>query len=105
MLIKHNHNGNNCQKVCQYNQNGYLCTIKLNINNYKAKKMTEKVQSKRKNVMSRIKELKVGEAVSFPIEWMDTVRVEASKANALFGGKRSTRMDVIERLIYVERAE
>lgn len=105
MLIKHNHNGNNCQKVCKYNQNGYLCTIKLNINNYKAKKMTEKVQSKRKNVMSRIKALKVGEAVSFPIEWMDTVRAQASKANALFGGKRSTRMEVGERLIYVERAE
>lgn len=83
----------------------YLCTIKLNINNYKAKKMTEKVQSKRKNVMSRIKALKVGEAVSFPIEWMDTVRAQASKANALFGGKRSTRMEVGERLIYVERAE
>jgi hypothetical protein len=33
--------------------------------------MAEKVQSKRKNVMSRIKVLKVGEAVSFPIEWMD----------------------------------
>ena len=105
MLIKYNHNGNNCQKVCQYNQNGYLCTIKLNINNYKAKKMTEKVQSKRKNVMSRIKALKVGEVVSFPIEWMDTVRAQASKANALFGGKRSTRMEVGERLIYVERAE
>ena len=105
MLIKRNHNGNNCQKVCQYNQNGYLCIIKLNINNYKAKKMTEKVQSKRKNVMSRIKALKVGEAVSFPIEWMDTVRAQASKANALFGGKRSTRMEVGERLIYVERAE
>lgn len=105
MLIKHNHNGNSCQKVCHYNQNGYLCTIKLNINNYKAKKMTEKVQSKRKNVMSRIKALKIGEAVSFPIEWMDTVRAQASKANALFGGKRSTRMEVSERLIYVERAE
>lgn len=105
MLIKHNYNGNNCQKVCQYNKNGYLCTIKLNINNYKTKKMTEKVQSKRKNVMSRIKALKVGEAVSFPIEWMDTVRAQASKANALFGGKRSTRMEVGERLIYVERAE
>lgn len=105
MLIKYNHNGNNCQKVCQYNQNGYLCAIKLNINNYKAKKMTEKVQSKRKNVMSRIKALKVGEVVSFPIEWMDTVRAQASKANALFGGKRSTRMEVGERLIYVERAE
>lgn len=105
MLIKYNHNGNNCQKVCQYNQNGYLCTIKLNINNYKTKKMTEKVQSKRKNVMSRIKALKVGEAVSFPIEWMDTVRAQASKANALLGGKRSTRMEVGERLIYVERAE
>nr|WP_314693960.1 hypothetical protein [uncultured Prevotella sp.] len=56
-------------------------------------------------MMSRIKALKVGEAVSFPIEWMDTVRAQASKANALFGGKRSTRMEVGERLIYVERAE
>lgn len=105
MLIKHNQKRKNCQLVCYCCQNGYLCTIKLNINNYKAKKMTEKVQSKRKNVMSRIKALKVGEAVSFPIEWMDTVRAQASKANALFGGKRSTRMEVGERLIYVERAE
>lgn len=83
----------------------YLCTIKLSINNYKAKKMAKKTQSKRKNVMSKIKALEVGEAVSFPIEWMDTVRAQASKANALFGGKRSTRMEVGERLIYVERAE
>lgn len=105
MLIKHNQNRNNYQFVCYYYQNGCLCIIKLNINNYKAKEMAEKVQSKRKNVMSRIKALKVGEAVSFPIEWMDTVRAQASKANALFGGKRSTRMEVGERLIYVERAE
>ena len=105
MLIKHNQNRNNYQFVYYYYQNDYLCIIKLNINNYKAKEMAEKVQSKRKNVMSRIKALKVGEAVSFPIEWMDTVRAQASKANALFGGKRSTRMEVGERLIYVERAE
>ena len=67
--------------------------------------MTEKVQSKRKNVMSRIKALEVGEAVYFPIEWMDTVRAQASKANALLGGKRRTRIEVGERLIYVERSE
>ena len=105
MLIKYNQKRNNYQSVCYYTQNGYLCVIKLNIYNYKAKEMAEKVQSKRKNVMSRIKALKVGEAVCFPIEWMDTVRVQTSKANALFGGKRSTRMEIGERLIYVERAE
>ncbi|WP_277064552.1 hypothetical protein [Prevotella aurantiaca] len=56
-------------------------------------------------MMSRIKALEVGEAVYFPIEWMDTVRAQASKANALLGGKRSTRIEVGERLIYVERSE
>ncbi len=67
--------------------------------------MAEIVQSRAKNVMSRIKALEVGEAVCFPINWMDTVRAQASKANALLGGRRSTRLDTEDRVIYVERSE
>lgn len=67
--------------------------------------MAEKLQSKAKNVLQRIKALEVGEAICFPIDWMDTVRVQASKANALLGGKRSTRLETENRVIYVERSE
>lgn len=67
--------------------------------------MTEKKLSKAKQVMPRIKALEVGESVAFPIEWLDTVRVSASKCNAIYGGSRSTRLDTAERIIYVERKE
>lgn len=65
--------------------------------------MSGKVQSRAKNVMPKIKALRVGESVSFPIEWMDTVRAQTSKCNAIYGGVRSTRMETEERLIYVDR--
>lgn len=65
--------------------------------------MSGKFQSRAKNVMPRIKALQVGESVSFPIEWMDTVRAQTSKCNAIHGGVRSTRMETEERLIYVDR--
>lgn len=65
--------------------------------------MSVKVQSRAKNVLPKIKALKVGERVAFPIEWMDTVRTQTSKCNALNGGVRSTRLDTEERKIYVER--
>lgn len=65
--------------------------------------MTEKTISRAKNVMPKIKTLAIGESVAFPIEWMDTVRSQTSKCNAINGGSRSTRMDTSERLIYVTR--
>ncbi len=65
--------------------------------------MATKKQSKAKQIMPRIKDLPVGESVSFPIEWMDTVRCQTSKCNVLYGGLRSTRMDKEDRVIIVER--
>lgn len=65
--------------------------------------MVEKVLSRAKGVMPKIKELEVGEMVSFPIEWMDTVRAQTSKCNAINGGVRSTRVETEERKIYVIR--
>lgn len=56
-------------------------------------------------VMPRIKELNVGETIEFPIEWMDTVRSQTSKCNALLGGKRSTRLEVEDRKICVTRIQ
>lgn len=65
--------------------------------------MSGKVLSRAKDVMPKIKALEVGESVSFPIEWMDTVRAQTSKCNAIYGGSRSTRMETEERKIYVDR--
>lgn len=65
--------------------------------------MSGKALSRAKNVMPRIKALEVGESVAFPIEWMDTVRAQTSKCNAIHGGARSTRTETEERKIYVER--
>lgn len=65
--------------------------------------MSGKVLSRAKDVMPKIKALEVGESVSFPIEWMDTVRAQTSKCNAIHGGVRSTRMETDERKIYVDR--
>jgi hypothetical protein len=65
--------------------------------------MSGKVLSRAKDVMPKIKALEVGESVSFPIEWMDTVRAQTSKCNAINGGVRSTRMETEERKIYVDR--
>lgn len=65
--------------------------------------MAEKITSRAKEVMPKIKALKIGESVSFPIEWMDTVRSQASKCNAINGGIRSTRVKTDERKIYVSR--
>lgn len=53
--------------------------------------------------MPKIKALEVGNSVAFPIEWMDTVRAQTSKCNAIFGGSRSTRLETPERKIYVDR--
>lgn len=61
--------------------------------------------SRAKNVMPRIKALAVGETIFFPIEWMDTVRAQTSKCNAIYGGMRSTRLDTADRKIYVDRKE
>jgi len=65
--------------------------------------MSVKILSRAKDVMPKIKALKVGESVSFPIEWIDTVRAQTSKCNAINGGVRSTRMETEERKIYVDR--
>jgi len=65
----------------------------------------ENSTSKVRNVMPRIRGLQVGQSIHFPIEWMDTVRCQTSKCNALCGGKRSTRLDTDERKIYVYRKE
>ena len=65
--------------------------------------MSGKVLSRAKDVMPKIKALEVGESVSFPIEWIDTVRAQTSKCNAIHGGVRSTRMETDEREIYVDR--
>lgn len=65
--------------------------------------MSGKVLSRAKDVMPKIKALEVGESVSFPIEWIDTVRAQTSKCNAINGGVRSTRMETEERKIYVDR--
>jgi len=65
--------------------------------------MSGKIISRAKDVMPKIKALEVGESVSFPIEWMDTVRAQTSKCNAINGGVRSTRMETEERKIYVDR--
>lgn len=61
--------------------------------------------SRARHVMPRIKAMEVGQTISFPIEWMDTVRVQTSKCNALCGGKRSTKLETEERKIYVVRKE
>lgn len=65
--------------------------------------MSEKVLSRAKNVMPKIKALKVGESVGFPIEWMDTVRAQTSKCNTIYGGARSTRCESQLRKIFVDR--
>lgn len=65
--------------------------------------MSGKVLSRAKDVMPKIKALEVGESISFPIEWIDTVRAQTSKCNAINGGVRSTRMETEERKIYVDR--
>lgn len=65
--------------------------------------MSGKILSRAKDVMPKIKALGVGESVSFPIEWIDTVRAQTSKCNAINGGVRSTRMETGERKIYVDR--
>lgn len=65
--------------------------------------MSEKIVSRARDVMPRIKALEVGQSVAFPIEWMDTVRAQTSKCNAIHGGTRSTRTETAERKIYVER--
>ena len=65
--------------------------------------MEQKKQSRQKKVMTSIRQMGVGEQIHFPIEWMDTVRAQASKANILLGGKRSTHIERDERRIYVER--
>lgn len=65
--------------------------------------MSEKVLSRAKDVMPKIKALEVGGSVAFPIEWIDTVRAQTSKCNAINGGVRSTRMETKERKIYVDR--
>ena len=67
--------------------------------------MEEKITSRARQVLPKIKALTIGESVSFPIEWMDTVRAQTSKCNALSGGKRVTRLATDERLIYVDRKE
>lgn len=65
--------------------------------------MSEKNVSRARDVMPKIKALEVGQTVAFPIEWIDTVRAQTSKCNAIHGGMRSTRMETEERLIYVDR--
>ena len=65
--------------------------------------MAENITSRAKDVMPKIKALEVGDSIEFPIEWMDTVRAQTSKCNALNGGSRSTRLNTAERKIYVER--
>lgn len=65
--------------------------------------MSEKVQSRAKNVLPKIKALEVGETVSFPIEWLDTVRAQTSKCNAIYGGVRATHLETEKRKIHVER--
>lgn len=65
--------------------------------------MTKKSISRARQVLPLIRALQVGESVSFPIEWMDTVRAQTSKCNAIHGGTRSTRQDTSERKIYVDR--
>lgn len=67
--------------------------------------MAEKIISRAQDVLPKIKALAVGDSISFPIGWMDTVRAQTSKCNALLGGRRSTRLEVDERLIYVDRKE
>lgn len=65
--------------------------------------MGEKMTSRTQKVMPQIKSMKIGDIISFPIEWVDTVRAQTSKCNAIEGGVRSTYMDKSERKIYVER--
>lgn len=65
--------------------------------------MHEKFKTKASQVMPKIRDLMKGEAVVFPIEWMETVRVQTSKCNAIMGGKRRTYIDKEEKVIYVER--
>lgn len=63
----------------------------------------ERKISKARNVLTKIRALKPGDTVSFPIEWMDTVRAQSSKCNAIYGGRRATSVDSDKRLIHVER--
>ena len=65
--------------------------------------MAEITTSRAKEVMPKIKALEPGESISFPIEWIDTVRAQTSKCNAVLGGMRSTRLEKPERKIYVDR--
>ena len=61
------------------------------------------MMSRTQKVLPKIKAMKVGDVISFPIEWIDTVRAQTSKCNAIQGGVRSTYMNKSDRKIYVER--
>ena len=65
--------------------------------------MDEKRPNRAKGVLPRLKAMKTGDTIYFPIEWMDTVRAQTSKCNLLYGGRRSTRVDSVNRRIYVDR--
>ena len=67
--------------------------------------MEVKKRSKARHVMARLRAMQVGDIISFPLEWMDTVRVQASRCNLLNGGKRSTFVSHNERSINVKRVE
>lgn len=52
-----------------------------------------------------IRGLEVGMSVSFPIEWIDTVRAQTSKCNLIMPGRRITSTNKEARIIEVKRIE
>ncbi len=65
--------------------------------------MTSNTRSRASQVLPRIKAMEIGDEISFPIEWLDTVRTQTSKVNTLYMGNRVTRLDRINRKIHVIR--
>ncbi len=62
-------------------------------------------ESRAKKVLPMIRGLEVGMSVSFPIEWIDTVRAQTSKCNLIMPGRRITSTNKEARIIEVKRIE
>lgn len=63
--------------------------------------MEFKRPSRASQVMPKIRALAVGESVSFPIEWIDTVRTQACKCSMLTMERRRVQASPQERVVYV----
>lgn len=67
--------------------------------------MDAKKPEKARHVMVRLRAMQIDDVISFPIDWLDTVRTQSSKCNLLYGGKRNTYICREDRTINVKRTE